>query len=153
MKNNKLSLKLMALLLSTFICVAGSFAQKENYTYSDSWGKHGMTLKSTKSTGVRVNFSVSEFALTDQTVGKSTMKTIEMPGNILPNEAGAPDLPGYSKYVAVPNGAVAELEIVSFRKEVIKNVNLAPAPEIGLERLRIRSGRTHNTSNSLSTPY
>ncbi len=144
MKNNKLSLKLMALLLSTFICVAGSFAQKENYTYSDSWGKHGMTLKSTKSTGVRVNFSVSEFALTDQTVGKSTMKTIEMPGNILPNEAGAPDLPGYSKYVAVPNGAVAELEIVSFRKEVIKNVNLAPAPEIPFVGQETKSKLTKN---------
>ncbi|NOQ24983.1 MAG: T9SS type A sorting domain-containing protein [Bacteroidales bacterium] len=129
MKKNLLKTKLVILTICMLIS-AYSFGQKDIYSYSDSWGTEGMSMKSSKATGVDVNFSVQNFSLADKTLEKSTFKTIEISGKFLPGEEGAPDLPSYAKYVAVPNGATASLEIVNVRKEIIKNVDIAPALDI-----------------------
>lgn len=129
MKKTLRNFKLLTLIISIFI-YAFSYGQKQNFTFSDSWGNQGMSLKDSKANEVNVNFSIQNFSLADKTIEKSTLKTIEIPGKILPSEEGAPDLPGYAKYVAVPNGATATLEIINARKEVFKNVDLAPSPDI-----------------------
>ncbi len=129
MKNRQIKTSLLILLLSIFVYASG-YGQKETYSFSDSWGKQGMTLKEAKNSSVEVNFSIQDFALVDKEVEKNILKQIEISGKFLPGEEGAPDLPGYAKYVALPNGATAELEIVNYQKEIIKNVDLAPAIDI-----------------------
>ncbi len=129
MKKELLKKRMFLLIISIVLC-AYSYGQKETYTFSDSWGNQGMTLLNSKSSGVDVNFSINDFALVDKAIEKNVLKSIEIYGNLLPNDEGAPDLPSYATYVALPDGATAVLEIVNFRKEIIKNVDLAPAPDI-----------------------
>ncbi len=61
------------------------------------------------------------------------MNIIQLPGHFLPNDEGAPDLPGNGRYIAVPQGAVPVLNIISMDVETIQNVDLAPAPRIPLD--------------------
>ena len=58
---------------------------------------------------------------------------INMKGVFVPNEAGAPDLPSHSTYIAIPEGAKAELKIIKAKTHLIKNINLIPAAEPQLD--------------------
>jgi PKD repeat protein len=61
------------------------------------------------------------------------MFAVNMPGVFLPNDAGAPNLPGQGQFIAVPNGATAKLNIINQRTETFQNVEIAPAPQIPLD--------------------
>ena len=54
-------------------------------------------------------------------------QVITLSGIYLSNEAGAPDLPSHSTFIALPNGATASLRMVSSKTKVISNVDLIPA--------------------------
>jgi hypothetical protein len=124
----RLSYMLLALVLFTF---AG--LQAQSYQYEGSWGSSGLSLVSESTTGVEANFSITQFELTRMDVDGEMMQMIMAPGNFLPNDAGAPNVPGYSRYVAVPQGAQARLRVTNFRIQSIQNVDLVPAPRLPLD--------------------
>ncbi|MFP4470874.1 MAG: C25 family cysteine peptidase [Bacteroidales bacterium] len=102
----------------------------QDFNYTDSWGNSGFTLLSNKSRSVSVNFSIEDFQLVDNQIDGQSVKNILMKGALLPNDAGAPDIPGFSRYIAIPEGASVTLEVVRYRTELLKNIELAPAPVI-----------------------
>ncbi|MBN1199185.1 MAG: PKD domain-containing protein [Bacteroidales bacterium] len=104
--------------------------QAQQYNYSDSWGNAGFNLVASETSAIEVVYSVPVFALEDQTINGEAMKNIMLPGNFLFNDAGAPNLPGTGRYIAIPQGSVPTVRIVSQRTEVIHNVNIQPAPVI-----------------------
>ena len=116
--------------LFIILLLISSAAYSQQISYSDNWGPNGFTLTSQKSTGVSVNFSVTKLYLEDVAVNGSTLKAAKIEGVFLPNDAGKPDLAGTGRYIAIPQGASATYRIVSTRTEVIKNVDIAPAPII-----------------------
>ncbi len=63
----------------------------------------------------------------DTEVKGEPMKTVLTKGQFLPNDAGAPNLPGQGRYIAIPQGATAHLKIVNMQTETYENVNIAPA--------------------------
>jgi len=123
-------------LISSFLTVLivlvllGTSANAQQFNYSGNWGPNGFTLTTQKSTGVDVNFSVTKLYLEDVTVDGTTLKAAKVEGIFLPNDAGKPDLAGTGRYIAIPQGAMATYRIISVRTELIKNVDIAPAPII-----------------------
>ncbi|MFZ0390981.1 MAG: C25 family cysteine peptidase, partial [Calditrichia bacterium] len=111
----------------------GIAAEPTAIQYADSWGEQGLTLTAENTSGVEINFSIQEFFLEDRPVEGEIMKTLQLPGVFLPNDEGSPDLPGMGRYIAVPQGATARVNIISSRTEVIRNINISPAPRIPLE--------------------
>ena len=107
--------------------------QAQTYQYDDAWGNAGMTLKSQSTAGVNLNFSITEFSLSENVIDGIPMQNIQMPGAFLPNNEGAPDLPGFGRYIAIPQGATAKLNVKSFRTETLTGVEMAPAPRIPLD--------------------
>ena len=128
MKQFKLISSFLSLLM--VVLLLGSLAYAQQFSYSGNWGSNGFTLTSQKSTGVNVNFSVTKLYLEDVNVDGVTLKAAKVEGIFLPNDAGKPDLAGTGRYIAIPQGATATYRIVSVRTEVIKNVDIAPAPII-----------------------
>ena len=124
----KLALLLFAGLLFS---VTTTFA--EDISYNDSWGKQGYSVTSQKSTSVEINFSISNFSLSQGIINGESMDILGLPGVLLPNNEGAPNLPGNGRYLAIPEGAMATLNVVSFRKETFKDIELSPAPRIPLD--------------------
>jgi len=102
----------------------------DNIKYSDSWGKQGYNLVQSKQTGVNVIHSINEFTLDMMEINGEQMHVLSMPGVFLQNNEGAPNLPGNGNRIAIPEGSVPVLNIVSTRTEVYKNIELAPAPNI-----------------------
>jgi hypothetical protein len=120
--------RLLLSVIVAFNCFAGSYAQA--YKYSDSRDKEGFNLKSQNPQGITLNYSVSEFTLEDIDIRGESMKHIILSRHFLPGDEGMPDLPGSGRYIAIPQGATPVLHIKSVRKEIYRDINLAPAPRI-----------------------
>ena len=110
-----------------------SNVQADNHQYSDSWGKQGLSINQQRSDGLNLNFSIRDFSFENREVNGESMTGISFSESLLQNEAGAPDLPGFSRYIAIPNGATAVVEIVNMRTERFYNIEMAPAPVIPLD--------------------
>ncbi len=110
-----------------------SSALAEVYTFSSVSGKAGFNLINQDYTGVEVEFSVPELALEDFMVDGQVMQMVNIPGVFLPNNAGAPNLPGTGQFIAIPQGATATMQILYSSVEYFQDVDLAPAPPIQFE--------------------
>ncbi len=130
MKNIFLSFPLRCLSVMFVFAMLLSAANAQEINYKNTWGPQGMTLNRQMSSGVEVNFSVPKLYLDDVNVDGVNMKAAKVPGIFLPNDAGKPDLAGTGRYIAIPQGATVTYKIVSFRTEVIKDIDIAPAPII-----------------------
>jgi hypothetical protein len=118
---------------AVFAIAAASSAFSEVVTYNDSWSDAGFNLTSQSPSGVEVVFSIEKMNIQDLIVDGQTMKVVGIPGVFLPNNAGAPNLPGSGRFIAIPQGATANVQILSSRVEVIEDIEIAPAPPIPLE--------------------
>ncbi|RLC50455.1 MAG: hypothetical protein DRH79_07630, partial [Candidatus Cloacimonadota bacterium] len=118
---------LISLLLASFLF------SSETIRYEDAWGAAGFSLNQRSSNGVGLNFSIDTFTLEDANIDGEAVQNVLLPQTYLQNEAGAPNLPGNGRYLAMPQGAEAEVRIVSARTETFSNIELAPAPRIPLD--------------------
>lgn len=103
------------------------------FSYQDSWGKQGVTLEEETTSKVVINYSISNFSIDDIDIDGNQMKTITLPEVFLPNDEGAPNLPGTSQYIAISQYSNAKVKIIASRIETISNVEIAPAPRIPFE--------------------
>lgn len=102
----------------------------EDIKYNDSWGKAGFSIKTQSAESIKLNFSIETFSLLNTQINGKGMQELSLPGVILPNERGAPNLPGTGRYLAIPNGAEANVVITSFRTETFEGIEIAPSPRI-----------------------
>ncbi|HRY31557.1 MAG TPA: C25 family cysteine peptidase [Bacteroidales bacterium] len=121
---------LLALLTSCLFIQAYS---QQIISYSDQRDREGLQVISMNEQGIEVSFDLSTLTIGDLTVEGENMKTLEIPGVFLPNDEGCPNLPGTGRYIAMPAGAIASLEILEVMTEVIPNIAVAPAPRIPKE--------------------
>ncbi|MBN2175242.1 MAG: hypothetical protein JW731_13995, partial [Bacteroidales bacterium] len=122
-------------LLSTFIVfsafiLTGNYLFADNYSYSDSWGQQGYSVVSTDGLGIQINYSIQNLGINDVSINGEKMKSLELPGQFLPNDEGSPNLPGSGRFIALPQGSTPELKIKSFRTETFENIDMMPAPRI-----------------------
>jgi hypothetical protein len=122
----KTRLFFLTIFLSFFILTL--FAQK--VTYRGNWGPAGYSLVQGTSGGVTVNFSVNEFEMMEMDLDGAPHQKVLLPGHFLPNQEGAPDLPGSSRYILVPEGAVPEMHVLGARTVTLQDLDIMPAGPI-----------------------
>ena len=120
----------ISMLIALMLVFAFTFINAQKIAFDDSWANPGFNLTQQSTTGIEISFSIDEFILTDFDLKGEAMKEIQIMGNFLPNNEGAPNLPGNGRYIAVPNGAVASFRVTAERTETYQNVNIAPSPRI-----------------------
>ena len=123
----------IATLLMAFLLISGQSLMSQTISYQDSWGERGFSVQEESSSNILINYSLTDFTMVDVNIDGIISKTVSVPGIFLPNDEGAPDLAGTGRYIAIPQGAEAVLNIKAVRKEVIQNVEVAPAPAIPLD--------------------
>ncbi len=152
MKNSLKNLKLPALLFVT-VAFFTNIMKADEVKYDDSWGKQGFSVTTQKSSGLEIIYSINSFSLKNTQINGEAMTKIELPGVLLPNNEGAPDLPGTGRYIAIPNGAKASVKVVATRTEKFTGVEIAPAPRIPWDTedgpLDYNKNQTIYSSNSL----
>lgn len=124
------AIKTIALIL-LFTIATTSNGQKVNL--ENNWGKHGATLLNQNTNGVTINYSVTDYLLSRTEVNKEAMQTITTSGVFLQNSEGYPNIPGFSKYVAIPQGAKVMAKVVRKQTKSINDIEIAPAPRIPLD--------------------
>lgn len=119
-------------LVSLFFFIASStFSQV--YNYPDSWGKQGLTVLDQDNQNIHLNYSINTLFFDEIDVKGGKMISLKLPDVFLPNDEGAPDLPGLSRYIAIPKGANISAVVKSYRSVKFNDVDIAPAPRIPLD--------------------
>ena len=70
---------------------------------------------------------MDKFDLKPIEVKGESMCEVTMSGLVMPNLKGEPNVPFINRMMAIPQGATAKVSIVSFDKEIIGNVDIAPS--------------------------
>ena len=96
-------------------------------------GTAGIVATHQNASGVDLRLAVDRFGLEAVALENETAQKVTMPRVFLPNDAGAPDLPGLSRMVALPEGATVTYEIIRSERQVYSDVSIAPAPVIPRE--------------------
>ena len=80
--------------------------------------------------GLSVRLSLNTYEVTPLDYRGETMHEISLSGIFIPNDAGMPNLPAISRFVAIPQGAEVSVSIKSMETETFQNINIAPALRI-----------------------
>ncbi|MBN2790114.1 MAG: hypothetical protein JXR69_07985 [Candidatus Delongbacteria bacterium] len=123
--------KLKLYVFALFLVFSLVFSKK--IKFEDNWGSQGFNLSKSATSGVSITYSVNEFSMTENLINNEMKTTVQLSGVFLPNDEGAPDLPGSARYIAIPQGATAKYVITDMKKEVYQNIDLAPAPNIPID--------------------
>ena len=119
----------LAFALFAFI---GNVALAQTFDYPVK-GKQGFNLTEKTRDGLHISYNVGQVTLDQINYRGEEMSEVSIKAISIPNDAGKPNLPADSRMMAIPQGATATLHVVSFDKETIHNVNIAPALRIQSE--------------------
>ncbi len=122
-----IGMRRMTLIALFCMLATAPVALAENIHYSDSWSTQGLTLLEEGPAGLELVYSLEDWQLVETSISGEAARKIILPGAFLPNDAGAPDLPGQGFTIALPNGASARLEILEIRTETSGDIDLIPA--------------------------
>lgn len=84
-------------------------------------------LNAQSSKNVTMELNINEFTLNDIEHRGQTMYEIGIDEIVLPMEKGIPNVPIINRFIAIPQGATAEINIISFEKETLSNIEIAPS--------------------------
>ena len=110
----------------------GSTALAQTFNYPVK-GKQGFNLTEKTRDGLHISYNVGQVTLNPIQYRGEEMSEVSINVLAIPSEAGKPNLPADSRMLAIPQGATPTLQVLSFDKEVIHNVNIAPALRIQSE--------------------
>ncbi|APF17360.1 propetide peptidase C25 [Caldithrix abyssi DSM 13497] len=117
--------------IATFFLILGlTILWAEEIRYTDSWGKQGFNLIHSDAREVELIVSIEKFSLLQKEINDRIRDVIQLPGTFLPHDAGRPNLPALSRFVAIPQGANVEVEVLETRIDEFRDVDIAPAPVI-----------------------
>lgn len=125
----------MKRIVMAILILAGlfSFAFGEAYTFQTANTQPGFSLINQNDAGVEMEFNVPGMTLQTLDIDGQNMQVVAIPGVMLPNNAGAPNLPGTGEIIAIPQGASATVQILTSSVEYFQDIDLAPAPPIQFE--------------------
>jgi len=101
--------------------------------FEENRGQAGLVVPMVTDSYVDISFKLDQMSIDDVDVDGTLFQQISIPGVMLPNDEGAPNLPGFGRFIAVPNGAVPRLEIVSMESQIFHGIDVLPAADIPLE--------------------
>jgi hypothetical protein len=112
-------------LLFALAFVAGIALQAQEYRFNSE--PNGFSISNRNSNQLTLRHNLGHVTIENADRAEVQGQVITLSGIYMPNEAGAPNLPSSSTFVAIPNGATASLKMVSSKTKVISNVDLIPA--------------------------
>lgn len=133
MKNPALSF-ISQLCCLVFISISlPAYPQDKQYAYNDPWGCQGLSIESVKNNSIEIVFSIHSFGITSENKKGTIWQIINTPGLFLPSEPGQPELPSYSRFLAIPKEATPSFRVIESRSEIIKDVHIIPSHKIAFD--------------------
>ena len=85
------------------------------------------TITSSDRGHISLHFELNDFRVDTINLEGELMHIISSKGIVMPNDYGLPDLPSFNRFIAVPQGAKAIVEVRTRRDEVLSGINIAPS--------------------------
>ena len=123
--------KLRQIILTIFVLLGLSLTAQTEYRLNDK--PDGFSLGSRNTTTTTIVHNVSAVTLENANREGLEGQFITLSGIHIANQAGAPNLPSGSTFVAIPNGSVPSIRIASAKTKTIRDVDLIPAPQPQLD--------------------
>ena len=114
------------------VALWGTAAMAQTFDYPVR-GKQGFSLTEKNRDGLHLSYEVGQVSFNSIDFRGEALTEVNIKAVAIPNDAGKPNLPTDSRMMAIPQGATAQLRVVSFEKETLHNVNIAPALRIQSE--------------------
>ena len=106
-------------------------AQTRDFTFSNNAQREGLSVEQNTRSGLSMRHSLKQLHILNITDNGYTGDVIQGGTGIsLPANEGEPNLPSFSRFVAIPNGANAHIEMGYRSMTTIANVDLLPAAPI-----------------------
>lgn len=118
----------LLILAILWLCWRPAFSQE--LSFPDKLFPGGISLAESDENGARITFSISSLRIETVNLDDEKVKKPVLTDCLLPNEAGAPDLPGSGRYIAIPLGSLPKLKATYHRSDTIFDIDIAPAPDI-----------------------
>jgi predicted outer membrane repeat protein len=122
----------LALGLAGLLSLAGP-AAADMIQVAQGDGATGLLLRSQTRGGVELEYAMDRFGIEPIDIDGTAMQMVILPGAPLPNNAGAPNLPGIGRMVAIPQGAQAVLTVTAAETRTYSDIDVAPAAPIQFE--------------------
>ena len=123
-KSNFLRLVSLALFM---LGMTTALTAQEVRTFQFNHGKTGMQMVEQTRGNITLDYTIDEMSLTSFNYNGEEMQSIGIADLSLPNAKGLPNVPCYSRTIAIPQGAHAVLHVVSYEEQIISNVNVEPS--------------------------
>lgn len=144
MKNCLRSLS-VAILLLTAMAIN---AQTRDLNFSNTAPREGLSVEQNTRTGLQMRHALKHMSIVSITDNGYNGDVIEGgTGITLPANPGEPNLPAFSQFVAIPNGATAHIEMGFRSMTTMENVDLLPAAPIKFDT--DDSPNTYERNNSI----
>lgn len=139
----KVIIKTLFTLIVT-LCVSIVLNGQEVQSYSFDHNGNGLQITGQTRGGVSLGYSIDRIDLSSFSYKDETMHSISVSGISIPNEKGMPNVPNFSRFIAIPQGAEAVMKIKSYEQQIIKDVNIEPSLGIQAENEKPNSDYVKN---------
>lgn len=116
--------------IGVFSLAFSAGAQQQIHVLKPGSAPEGYRINRADEQGVQIGFSLNQYSTIPKEINGVTYQNLAVNGMLLQNEAGYPDLPQNSRYIAIPQGSTPVLKVLSLTTESVKNMDIAPAPII-----------------------
>ena len=100
-------------------------AQTRDFSFNNSAPKEGLTVEQNTRSGLQMRHALKTVSVVNITDNGYTGDILQGGTSIvLPATAGEPDIPSFSRFVAIPNGATAHIEMGYRSVTTIANIDL-----------------------------
>jgi hypothetical protein len=76
---------------------------------------------------ISLHFELGDYSIDTVVVDGEIMHSIATKGIVVPNEYGLPALPTFNRFIAIPQGAKAIVDVRISRDEHIMGINISPS--------------------------
>ena len=85
------------------------------------------TITSSDRGHISLHFELGDFNIDTVRCNGELMHVIGSKGIVMPNDYGQPDLPTFNRFIAIPQGAKAIVEVRTTRDKTLSGINIAPS--------------------------
>ena len=126
----KLNFRMLSVAILLFSALTLN-AQTREFTFNNTNQREGLTVEQSTRSNLRMRHTLNQLQILNITENGYTGDILQGGSGIaLPANPGEPNLPVFSRFVAVPNGATAHIEMGYRSMTTIQNVDLLPAAPI-----------------------
>lgn len=85
------------------------------------------TITASDQSHISLRFDLGEFSIDTVRHDGELMHSITAKGIVVPNDYGLPELPTFNRFIAIPQGATAVVEVSTTRDDRISGINIEPS--------------------------